>query len=279
MHISIEMVRKLAKLDPKMRELFYSFVDEFYETQDKLLTKEDIKEIDSKLESIKDFGDLKKDIVSLKNEFLEVEKRLESKILQNEKNISHITDQLKSIKDSFVGKIEELLKLNKEIIDKISSKKEPEYKDIVDSIKDNTKGLKKVVEEFKDKIDEISKNIKFTSKDRILSNLSKALKKKLSLNVREHFKTKTFDIKGKKITFPIVGVGTKNKKTHAIVGDIITSPSKEDIEKFADSVASLQKEKELPQLVCKILVVHEIEEDLEKIAEKKGVSIIWMQDI
>lgn len=52
MNISVEIVRKLAKLDPELRETFYSFVDEFYKEQDKSLTKEDIKDLSEKLEPL-----------------------------------------------------------------------------------------------------------------------------------------------------------------------------------------------------------------------------------
>ena len=64
-----------------------------------------------------------------------------------------------------------------------------------------------------------------------------------------------------------------------MVGTVIDSPTKKDIDEFLDAISILQKEKELPSTLFKVLVVEQIEEDLEKVAENKGISVIWMQDL
>ena len=279
MNVSVELVRKLAKMDPTFRETFYSFVDEFYKDQEKFLTKEDIKDLNSKLESISDLSILKKEFEALKTEHLSLQKKLDEKLKENDEKIKELTSHITSVKDLFTSKIEELIKIQKELISSVSKNKEVDYSPVISCIEDNTKGLKEITKEFKESVSGLLKNIKKISTNRILSNLPKTLKKKLSLNLKEHLKAKTFEIKGNKIQFPIFGRGTKNKKSHTVVGTILDSPTKKDIDEFVDAVSHLQKEKELPSALLKVVVVEQIEEDLEKIAEKMGVSIIWMQDL
>ena len=279
MNISVELVRKLAKMDPTFREAFYSFVDEFYKDQEKFLTKEDIKDLNSKLDSISDLSILKKEFEALKTEQLSLQKKIDEKLKENDEKIKELSSHINSIKELFTSKIEELIKIQKELISSISKNKEVDYSPVISCIEDNTKGLKEITKEFKENFTSLLKNLKQISISRILSKLPRTMKKRLSLNLKEHLRPKTFEINGSKIHFPIFGRGTKNKKLHTVVGTILDSPTKEDIDEFLDAVSHLQKEKELPSALLKVVVVEQIEEDLEKIAEQMGVSIIWMQDL
>ncbi|GAB6888786.1 hypothetical protein JCM13304A_22850 [Desulfothermus okinawensis JCM 13304] len=279
MNISVEIVRKLAKLDPELRETFYSFVDEFYKEQDKSLTKEDIKDLSEKLEPLSHIDFLKKEIESLKTEYLSLQKKLDSKLSERDEKIKELASQIDSIKDFFTSKLEELVTIQKEVVNSVSKNKDVDYSKVVSSIEDNTKGLKEITKELKESFNDLLKNIKLVSTNRILSKLPKTLKKKLSLNIKEHFISKVFEVKGKKVCFPIFGSGTKNKKLHTVVGTVLDTPTKKDIDEFLDAVSVLQKEKELPSALLKVLVVEQIERDLEKVAEKKGITVIWMQDL
>jgi len=279
MNISVELVRKLAKLEPALRETFYSFVDEIYKDQEKSITKEDIKDLNSKLESLSDIALLKDEIEALKKEYSYLEEKIDAKFSEYHEKIKDLSSHINSVKDLFSSKIEELIKIQKELISSVSKNKDIDYIKAISCIEENTKGLKEITKEFKESFNGILRNIKQIATNRVLSKLPKTLKKKLSLNIKEHFKSKTFEIKGKKIHFPIFGRGTKNKKSHTVVGTVIDSPTKKDIDEFLDAISILQKEKELPSTLFKVLVVEQIEEDLEKVAENKGISVIWMQDL
>jgi uncharacterized protein YoxC len=268
MKISVEMVRKLAKLDPGVREIIYSFIDEFEKEEKDSLTKEDIVELVKKIDDIE--AEVK-EIDTIKD----VYEKVNLSLAESKKQIEGMVSYMSSIDK----RLEELLSINKEMLNFLKNKKDVDLSKIVHSIEDHTKGVKDIIEEFKYKVESIKESIGSNAHNRIITKLSKALKKKLSLNVKEHFRSKVFEIDGKKIHFPIFGNGTKNKKIHAIVGKIVKNPTKQDIDDFITEVESLIKEKQIPPLVCKVLVVEEIDYELEKIAEKKGVSILWTQDL
>ncbi len=271
MNITVDMVRRLAKLDPGVREIFYSFVDEFEKEQDKFLTKQDLIDLTKKIEELGKWGTIAEDLSKIKEHY----KSLESRFEEHNKKI----DTLISEFNSMSSKLESILDANKEMVKFLESKQDIDLSEVKDLISENTKGMSHIIYELKDKLEGVNRIISSKVNDKILSKLSKALKKRVGINVKKHFTPKLFDVKGEKISFPIFGIGTKNKKTHSIVGKIISSPTSKDVDNFIEQVEFLIREKQLPQLVCKVLVVEQIEEEIEKQAEKRGISIIWTQDL
>ncbi len=268
MRISTEVVRKLAKLDPALREVFYSFLDDIERGDETDLLKEKMEEMIKELNSFRE--EMLRDMASFQEGFISELKLLHSRVEMLGDKVEEVSEKQGDIS----GKVEILSEASRENKggDDIKSQVEKAVSQFKETMEEKFEGFKREIEKLKERIG---------TKERlgIFKNLPKVLKKRLSLNLKDHIRSKIFKGKDKEISFDIFASGTKNKKKCALVGKILHRPDKKDIESLGRDVDILVEEKVLPQNVVKLVVVEEIEEDVEKFASKKGVFILWNQDL
>lgn len=279
MQISVDLVRRLAKLDPGVREIFYSYVEEMEKETRETITKDDIKPILEKLNELDTVKEITKEFDNLKKGYEELVAKIDSSLNDTNKKIMDIESKVSALKEDILDKLKDLIASNSEIIEGIKSKKDVDFSKLVSSIEESNRNIKGLIDDLKDKFDSVTSSFNSSLYNRVLSKLSKALKKRFNINTKEHIRSKSFNIEGKELTFPLYTEGTKNKKSHLVVGKLIGSPSKAELEDFSNELELLKKSKEVSQNVIGVVVVEEIEEDLEKFAEKKGMLVVWTQDL
>ncbi len=267
MRISTEVVRKLAKLDPALREVFYSFLDEIEGEEESALLTNKIENMVREIDSFRE--EIRSEMVSFQEEILSALKLLHSRLEVLGDKVKEVSDKQGKIS----AKVESLSRKqdNKET-ENIRSQMEKAISHFKDTVEEKFEGIRQEIDKIKERLG---------AKERIgiFKNLSKVLKKKLSLNLKEHIRSKKIKREGQEIFFDIFASGTKNKKKCALVGKVVDKPGKEEIDALSREVDVLIEDKILPQNVVKLLVVEEITEDMEKFATKQGVFILWNQDL
>ncbi len=279
MKISVDLVRKLAKLDPRAREAFYSYVEELEKDIEPSITKDDLKPLLDKLADLESIKDIAKEFETIKNQNLDLKSKIEDLLNNANKKISEIEAKFGSLKEEISKKLEEVISTNKKTLEEIKSKKDVDIDKLTSFIEQNNKNIKGLIEEIKDKFQSVTNSFSSSLYNRVLSKLSKGLKKKFNINTKERIRSKSFEIEGKKLSFPLYTEGTKNKIKYAVVGKMIATPTKDDIENFISELELLKNSKKISSQVQGLLVVEEIEDELEKFAEKKGVLVVWTQDL
>ncbi len=270
MRISTEVVRKLARLDPALREVFYSFLDEIERDEEADPLSTTISQMRMDLER------LRKEVESTRA-LLPVVEETSRQIGMLREAVEGITKRLEEValkQQQLDTRMEGLCK---------AEKNGSSERGVTSQIEQTINQFKEAVEEkiasFSSEIETLKERLSSGKRMDVLRNLSRLLKKRISLNLKEHIRSRKFKVGGRDISFDIFAPGTKNKKKCTLIGRVTERPHKEDIEELDRDVNLLVEEKELPQNVVRILVVEEIEEDVEKFASKKGIFVVWNQDL
>jgi myosin heavy subunit len=305
---SMELVRKLDILDPALKEVLYSFIEEIEKNREQAVSKVEFNELKEIVRNLAvtmgelgiaqrelaeaqkrteiEVKEIKVDLNELKGivkELAEAQKRTEIKVeelAEAQKRTEIKVEELAEAQKRTEIKVEELAEAQKRTEIKVEelaeAQKRTEIK--VEELVEVTKELAKDQKQIRSNLGGLSITVGYRLEDLSYKGLPELLKRDFEITLQERLKRKyVTDNEGSQIEVNIVGKAHKDGKDIMIIGESKSQLSKNDINYFIRK--KLDRLKGIYQEIFPVLITYMISEpDVEDYAKAKGISLYYSYD-
>ena len=314
MPVSISFIRELEELDPQLRRILLSMLEELERQREESVTKvefNELKEIVRDLgKSVKDLAEAQKQTEKRVEELTEAQKRTETRLeelaeaqKQTEKRVDQLAIRLEELAeaqkqtekrvDQLALRLEELTEAQKrtearlEELAEAQKQTEKRVDQLALRVEELTEAQKKTEEEiaklvkrmdiFEERLDGISNSVGYSLENVSYRALPRLLAEKYGLEVEGRLIRRYVSVGQKDIQMNIYGHARKNGSRLLILGECKVRPSKREIvrfEKYARRIA--QNEGLEPFLV---FVAHDFPPKIEEFLCEKQIAYFWSYDL
>jgi len=263
---SMELVRKLDILDPALKEVLYSFIEEIEKNREQAVSKVEFNELK---EIVRNLAVTMGELGIAQRELAEAQKRTEIEVKEVKVDLNELKGIVKELAEAQKRteiKVEELAE----------AQKRTEIK--VEELAEVTKELAKDQKQIRSNLGGLSITVGYRLEDLSYKGLPELLKRDFEITLQERLKRKyVTDNEGSQIEVNIVGKAHKDGKDIMIIGESKSQLSKNDINYFIRK--KLDRLKGVYQEIFPVLITYMISEpDVEDYAKTKGISLYYSYD-
>lgn len=240
--VRASLIRKLESIeDPKLRDVFISFLEEAERIIGETVTRKEFQEFVRTTNE--NFNRVWKAI----NELTEAQKRTEQRV--NELAIAQ-------------------------------KRTEERLNELALAQKETERELKKLTQEHKktrEHLGGLTNAFGYVLEDRAIKGLPSILKERFNIETIGPLKREMLEIENREIEINIIGKGKQNGKTFTIIGESKAQARKRDIDKFLGYIKLLDRY--IPGDKFLVLITYHTSSKVRKYAQEKGVHIIFSYEL
>jgi len=258
MPVSIAFIKELETIDPKLRRVLLSMLEELERQREESVTK-------------KEFNELKEIVRKLGksiNELAEAQKRTEEQLASFEKK----TEENFSRVWKAINELTEAQKRTEEQLASFEKKTEENFSRVWKAINELAEAQKRTEE----RLEGLSDTIGYSLENRAYKALPKILAT-YGLKVEGRLLRRYVKVGNKERQLNIYGYARRNGERLLVLGETKVRPSKKEIARFEKLCKKLEKQEGLP--VFKIFVAHDFPPAIEKELSEKEILPIWSYDL
>ncbi|HEX67633.1 MAG TPA: chordopoxvirus fusion protein [bacterium] len=242
------MIRKLDKVEPQLREVLLSILEEMEKQRKERVTKEEFREL--------------RDIVK---ELAQAQRKTEEKV----KELAQAQKKTEERMASLEMRMEELAQAQR--------KTEEKVKELAQAQKKTEEELKKLIGEHRktrEQLGGLSHTVGYVLEDRAYRGLPPLLKRDFGVEITEPLHRDFIEVGiGRYEEVNLIGKGRKDGKEVIIVGDCKTQMKKKDIDSFLRVLQRIENILKGEKIV--VGVTYQATIPVRKYAEEKGIKLYF----
>ena len=241
MDISTGLIRKLEKVEPHLREVLVSILEEIEKQREERVTRKEFQEL--------------RDVVK---ELAQAQRRTEERLTRLEETVEKLAEAQR--------RTEERLTRLEETVEKLAEAQRRTEEEIA--------RLTGEVITLKKEVGGLAHTVGYRLEDEAMKALPEILKKEMNLGIMGRLRRDFIETKrGKFIEVNIWGEGKVDGKDYIIIGEAKTQLKKSDIDSFIRKAEEIKKF--VPGEQVRILVTYIASPPVRRYAEEKGIKLYF----
>ncbi len=314
MPVSVAFIKELENLEPKLRHVLLSMLEELERQREESVTKKEfneLKEIVSNMgKSIIELTEAQKRTEARVEELAEAQKRTEARVEElagaqkrTEARLESLAARVEELAEaqkrtearleSLAARVEELAEAQKrtearvEELAEAQKRTETRLESLAARVEELSEAQKRTEHEIEkltkriatveERLEGISNSIGYTLENSSYKTLPHLLLERYNIKIEGKLRRQYISINHKNIQVNIYGHATKEDKHILILGECKVRPSKKEIERF-HKYAKLIEEKENTNTFL-LFVAHDFPPEIEKLLKEKGIAYFWSYEL
>ena len=255
MDISTGLIRKLEKVEPHLREVLVSILEEIEKQREERVTRKEFQEL--------------RDVVK---ELAEAQRRTEERLTRLEETVEKLAEAQRKTEE----RVNELAEAQRRTEERLTRLEETVEK-LAEAQRRTEEEIARLTGEIitlKKEVGGLAHTVGYRLEDEAMKALPEILKKEMNLGImgrlrRDFIETK----KGKFVEVNIWGEGRVDGKDYIIIGEAKTQLKKSDIDSFIRKAEEIKKF--VPGEQIRILVTYIASPPVRRYAEEKGIKLYF----
>ena len=248
MDISTGLIRKLEKVEPYLREVLISILEEIERQREERVTRKEFQEL---RDIVKELAEAQRKTEERVNELAEAQRRTEERLTRLEETVEKLAEAQRRTEER-VNALAQAQRRTEEEIARLTGE--------IITLKKEVGGL--------------AHTVGYRLEDEAMKALPEILKKEMNLRIigrlrRDFIETR----KGKFVEVNIWGEGRVDGKDYIIIGEAKSQLKKSDIDSFIKKAEEIKKF--VPGEQIRILVTYIASPPVRKYAEEKGIKLYF----
>jgi len=297
MDISVGLIRKLDKVEPQLREVLLSILEEMEKQRKERVTKEEFREL---RDIVKELAQAQKKteerMASLEmrmEELAQAQKETEKRMATLEKRMEELAQAQKKTEERMASlemRMEELAQAQKETEKRMATlekrmeelaqaqrRTEERLNELAQAQRKTEEELKKLIGEHRktrEQLGGLSHTVGYVLEDRAYRGLPPLLKRDFGVEITEPLHRDFIEVGiGRYEEVNLIGKGRKDGKEVIIVGDCKTQMKKKDIDSFLRVLQRIENILKGEKIV--VGVTYQATIPVRKYAEEKGIKLYF----
>jgi len=282
------LIRKIADLDPSLREVILLLLEEVERQREQLsqqVTKTEFNELKAAVEELVEAQKRTEEQV---NQLAEAQRRTEERLSRLEVVVAELAEAQKRTEER-VNQLAEAQRRTEERLSRLEvvvaelaeaqKRTEERVNQLAEAQKRTEEELKKLVAEHKitrERLEGISNSVGYTLEDRAFRSLPAVLREH-GFEVEGRLVRKYVLVRGRERQVNIYGHGKREGKPVFIVGEAKVRPSRKEIDRFVRLVRQLETQE--GKEAAMVFVAYDFPPSVENYLREKGILPIWSYDL
>ena len=294
MPVSIAFIRKLDDIDPQLRQVLLSMLEELERQREESVTKKEFNELK---EIVRDLGKTIKELAEAQKR---TEARLEAFEKQTEENfnrvwkaINELTEAQKRTEarlEAFEKQTEENFNRVWETINELTKaqkRTEARVEELAEAQKKTEEEITKLVkrmdafegrlEKVEGRLEGISNSVGYSLENAAYKALPRLLAERYGLEVEGRLIRRYLTVNQKEIQINIYGYGRKNGKRLLVLGECKVRPSRKEVGRFEKYARRIAKQEGTEAFL--LFVAHDFPPKIEQLLQEKGIMYFWSYEL
>jgi len=250
MPVSVGFIKQLENVDPQLRLVLLSLLEEIERQREESVTKSEFNELKK---IVRELGEATRELA-------EAQRRSEGQLTRLEVTVQGLAEAQE--------RSEERLTRLEETVQELAEAQKRTEKEI-ERLTGEMSGVKERLEGLSDTVGYTLENRSYNALPRILAQYNLEVEDRL---VRRYFK-----VRGKERQVKIFGYARRDGERMLIIGEVKVRPSKKEISRFENLCEVLSDEFEIP--VFKIFVAHDFPPAIEAYLKERNILPIWSYEL
>ncbi len=296
--VRASLIRKLESIeDPKLRDVFISFLEEAERIIGETVTRKEFQEFvrttnenfNRVWKAINELTEAQKRTEQRVNELAIAQKRTEERLNELalahsklEQKVSELAEAQKKTEER-LNELAEAQKRTEQRVNELAiaqKRTEERLNELALAQKETERELKKLTQEHKktrEHLGGLTNAFGYVLEDRAIKGLPSILKERFNIETIGPLKREMLEIENREIEINIIGKGKQNGKTFTIIGESKAQARKRDIDKFLGYIKLLDRY--IPGDKFLVLITYHTSSKVRKYAQEKGVHIIFSYEL
>ncbi len=245
MPVSIAFIKELEDIDPKLRRVLLSMLEELERQREESVSKKEFNEL----------KEIVRDLVKTTKELAEAQKRTEARVEELAEAQKRTEERLTRL-EATVEKLAEAQKRTEEEIAKLVRR----------------------MDIFENRLEGISNTVGYGLEDKAYKALPRLLKERFGLEVKGHLIRRYFTVGRKEIQVNIFGHALKDGRTVLILGECKVRPSKREVSRFERYARRIASEVGTEDLFL-LFVAYDFSPSIEQELKERGIAYFWSYEL
>ena len=289
MPVSVAFIKELDTIDPKLRRVLLSMLEELERQREESVTKKEFNELK---EIVRELGKTVKELAEAQKHTQEQLTSFEKQTEENFRRVWQSINELAEAQKQTEAKLNELAEAQKKSEERLN-RLEQTVAELAEAQKQTEKRLNELAEaqreterilqgalkrldRVEERLEGLSDTVGYTLENRAYKALPSILSAH-GLKVEGRLLRRYVKIGKKERQLNIYGYGRRNRQRLLILGEAKVRPSKKEISRFERLCKVLSEEKGLQ--VFKIFVAHDFPPAIEEELRKKGILPVWSYEL
>ncbi len=263
--ISVAFWKKLEGVDPKLRGLFLSLIEEIEHHREESVTKKEFREL----------IEAQKRTEEAVNKLAEAQKKTEEEIAKLTQRMDTFEIRLAKLEEAQIKTEERLAKLE-ETVNKLAEAQKKTEEEIA-KLTQRMGVFEKRLEKVEERLEGISNSVGYSLENSSYKALPKLLEERFGIRIKDRLIRRYVSVGAKEVQINIYGEARRNGSEILILGECKVRPSKKEIarfEKYAKRIAQhMGKEAFL------VVVAHDFTPSIERLLREKGIVYFWSYEL
>ncbi len=268
MPVSVAFIKELDTIDPKLRRVLLSMLEELERQREESVTKKEFNELK---EIVRELGKTVKELAEAQKHTQEQLTSFEKQTEENFRRVWQSINELAEAQKQTEAKLNELAEAQKQ-----TEKRLNELAEAQRETERILQGALKRLDRVEERLEGLSDTVGYTLENRAYKALPSILSAH-GLKVEGRLLRRYVKIGKKERQLNIYGYGRRNRQRLLILGEAKVRPSKKEISRFERLCKVLSEEKGLQ--VFKIFVAHDFPPAIEEELRKKGILPVWSYEL
>ncbi len=282
MPVSVAFIKELDTIDPKLRRVLLSMLEELERQREESVTKKEFNELK---EIVRELGKTVKELAEAQKHTQEQLTSFEKQTEENFRRVWQSINELAEAQKQTEAKLNELAEAQKQTEKRLNElaeaqkQTEKRLNELAEAQRETERilqGALKRLDRVEERLEGLSDTVGYTLENRAYKALPSILSAH-GLKVEGRLLRRYVKIGKKERQLNIYGYGRRNRQRLLILGEAKVRPSKKEISRFERLCKVLSEEKGLQ--VFKIFVAHDFPPAIEEELRKKGILPVWSYEL
>ncbi|MCD6362567.1 MAG: hypothetical protein J7M13_00980 [Synergistetes bacterium] len=263
--ISVAFWKKLEGVDPKLRGLFLSLIEEIEHHREESVTKKEFREL----------IEAQRRTEEAINKLAEAQKKTEEEIAKLTKRMDTFEERLAKLEEAQIKTEERLAKLE-ETVNKLAEAQRKTEEEIA-KLTQRMSAFEKRLEKVEERLEGISNSVGYSLENSAYKALPKLLVERFGIKIKDRLIRRYISIRTKEVQVNIYGEAKKNGSEILILGECKVRPSKKEIARFEKHAKQIARH--TGKEVFLIMVAHDFSPVIEELLKEKGIAYFWSYEL
>ena len=258
MRLSARFIRKLQNIEPSLREVLLSLIEEIERQREESVTKDEFKEI----------KEILKRLAKTVNELAEAQRKTEERVNELAEAQKKTEEEVKELKE-IVRSLAEAQRKTEERVNELAEAQKKTEEEVA--------CLNKRMRLVEERLEGLSNTVGYVLEDRAYVSLPRILKERFGIEVEGRLIRRYVSVGKKEIQINLFGYGKKKGERVLILGECKTRFSKREIQRFEKYAKKIAEKEGLTYFP--VLVAYDFHPKMEAFLKEKGIAYVWSYEL
>ncbi|MBW2067404.1 MAG: hypothetical protein JRI31_00795 [Deltaproteobacteria bacterium] len=292
MPVSVGFIKQLENVDPQLRLVLLSLLEEIERQREESVTKSEFNELKK---IVRELGEATRELAEAQRRsegqltrlevtvqgLAEAQERSEERLTRLEETVQELAEAQRRSEERLtrlevtVQGLAEAQERSEERLTRL----EETVQELAEAQKRTEKEIERLTGEMsgvKERLEGLSDTVGYTLENRSYKALPRILAQ-YNLEVEDRLVRRYFKVRGKERQVNIFGYARRDGERMLIIGEVKVRPSKKEISRFENLCEVLSDEFEIP--VFKIFVAHDFPPAIEAYLKERNILPIWSYEL